>query len=420
MTTLESGWKPFKLDELGFVGRGRSRHRPRNEPSLYGGPYPFFQTGEIKAADFHLTKYEQTYNEKGLAQSKLWEPGTLCITIAANIAETAILGIKGCFPDSVVGFIANPDKSDVRFIKYYIDTIKMRMVNVSKGTTQDNLSLDKLLSFDFVVPEVDGQRKIASVLSAYDELIENNTRRIAILEEMAQALYREWFVRFRYPGHENVPLTDDTPSGWNRSALANCASFLSGGTPSKSRADYWQGHIPWISSGELTAMRVYDSSLHLTEEGSEAGSRLVPRETTLVVVRGMSLAKEFRMGMVSREVAFNQDLKALVARPGVDPYLLFHSLREQRDQIRDRATEATHGTKKLDTRVLEQLPIMLPEKGLQRSFREHVEPLHLLWDKLSRKIELLRRARDLLLPKLISGQLDVEQLDIDVGKPVTA
>ena len=129
----------------------------------------------------------------------MWNPGTLCITIAANIAETAILAIKGCFPDSVVGFIPDESKCDVRFVKYYIDTIKLRMQNISKGTTQDNLSLDKLLTFDFLTPPLHGQRKIAGVLSAYDDLIENNQRRIAILEEMARNLYREWFVKFRFP-----------------------------------------------------------------------------------------------------------------------------------------------------------------------------------------------------------------------------
>lgn len=100
-------WKPEKLDALGFVGRGKSRHRPRNAAFLYGGSYPFFQTGDIKAANLLLTEYTQTYSEEGLAQSKLWKPGTLCITIAANIAESAILGIEGCFPDSVVGFVAD-------------------------------------------------------------------------------------------------------------------------------------------------------------------------------------------------------------------------------------------------------------------------------------------------------------------------
>src|SRR6266704_642176 len=101
----------------------------------------------------------QTYNETGLAQSKLWQPGTLCITIAANIAETAILGIPGCFPDSVVGFVADPDKADVCFIKYYIDTIKFQMLGVSRGTTQDNLSVDKLLTFPFRVPPLCIQRR---------------------------------------------------------------------------------------------------------------------------------------------------------------------------------------------------------------------------------------------------------------------
>jgi len=110
-------WQKVKLNELGFVGRGKSRHRPRNAAFLYGGLYPFFQTGDIKAAGLYLKEYTQTYSEEGLAQSKLWEPGTLCITIAANIAESAILGIKGCFPDSIVGFIADPQKADVRFIK---------------------------------------------------------------------------------------------------------------------------------------------------------------------------------------------------------------------------------------------------------------------------------------------------------------
>src|SRR5439155_9936595 len=176
--TMRSEWRPAKLDELGLVGRGRSRHRPRNAAFLYGGRYPFFQTGDIKAANLYLTEFTQTYSEEGLAQSKLWKPGTLCITIAANIAETAILGVEGCFPDSVVGFIADPQKADVRFIKYYIDTIKLQMQSVSRGTTQDNLSLDKLLTFDLRVPPLPVQRRIASILSAYDDLMENSQRRI--------------------------------------------------------------------------------------------------------------------------------------------------------------------------------------------------------------------------------------------------
>ena len=227
-----SEWHPTKLDELGTVGRGKSRHRPRNAAFLYGGPYPFFQTGDIKAADFYLTEYSQTYSEEGLAQSKLWKPGTLCITIAANIAESAILGIEGCFPDSVVGFVADPGKADVRFVKYYIEILKLRMQNVSHGATQDNLSVDKLLSFDFLVPPLPIQRRIAGILSAYDDLIENSQRRIKILESMARGLYREWFVHFRFPGHESVPRVKsplgEIPEGWEICSLGEFVQFKSG------------------------------------------------------------------------------------------------------------------------------------------------------------------------------------------------
>ncbi|MEH7275928.1 restriction endonuclease subunit S, partial [Neobacillus vireti] len=100
----------YKLNELGTVSRGKSRHRPRDDKSLYGGKYPFIQTGDVKKANFYIRDFKQTYNEKGLAQSKLWNKGTLCITIAANIAETAILDIDACFPDSIVGFIPDENK----------------------------------------------------------------------------------------------------------------------------------------------------------------------------------------------------------------------------------------------------------------------------------------------------------------------
>src|SRR2546428_5586557 len=206
---MPKDWKLSRLNELGFVGRGKSKHRPRNDPSLYGGRYPFIQTGEIKAADLYIAEFDETYNDRGLAQSKLWPAGTLCITIAANIAETAILKIEACFPDSIVGFVADQRKADVRFVKYQIDTIKLQMQNISRGSTQDNLSLDKLLSFELLAPPVVVQGKIAAVIGTYDDLIENNRRRIKILEEIARAIYREWFIEFRAP---DVTLRKATPT----------------------------------------------------------------------------------------------------------------------------------------------------------------------------------------------------------------
>lgn len=184
----------------------------------------------------------------------MWDAGTLCITIAANIAETAILGVAGCFPDSVVGFVPDPEKADVRFIKYYIDTIKLRMQNISHGATQDNLSVDKLLSFDFDVPGLPTQRRIAGILSAYDDLIENNLRRISILEEMAQSLYREWFVHFRYPGHESVPLVDSPlgpiPKGWEVKTVEDAVKRFPAGKKYNQKTVDKTGAIPVLDQGK--------------------------------------------------------------------------------------------------------------------------------------------------------------------------
>src|SRR5258708_839279 len=104
---LPAGWELKKLSDLGEVSRGRSRHRPRYDPILYGGRYPFIQTSDVKASAGRITKYQQTYNDVGLAQSRLWPAGSMLITIAANIAETGILTFDACFPDSIVGFVAD-------------------------------------------------------------------------------------------------------------------------------------------------------------------------------------------------------------------------------------------------------------------------------------------------------------------------
>jgi len=182
-------WELKSFDEIGFIGRGKSRHRPRNAEHLFGGEYPFVQTGDIKAANFRINDYSQTYNEAGFAQSKLWKEGTLCITIAANIADTAILGIDACFPDSIIGFVSYEDKSDVRFVKYFFDIYQARMKSISTGAAQDNLSLEKLLTFKIPTPPLTSQRKIASILSPYDDLIENNLKRIKLLEEKLMLEY---------------------------------------------------------------------------------------------------------------------------------------------------------------------------------------------------------------------------------------
>ncbi len=397
------GWTAYKLNELGLVERGRSRHRPRDDASLYGGPYPFFQTGDVKAAEFYLYRYSQTYNEKGLAQSKLWDPGTLCITIAANIAETAILSVRGCFPDSVVGFVANPERADVRFIKYYIDAVKLRMRSVSMGTTQDNLSLDKLLAFDFVVPGVEEQRKIADILSAYDELIENNTRRIAILEEMARALYREWFVKFRFPGHEGVRLVESPvgpiPEGWEVRALADVANITMGQSPS---SEYYNRNgvgLPFHQGvsdfGDWFPVdRVYCT---VQNRVAEAGD-------ILFSVR----APVGRMNLANKRIVIGRGLSAIRSKYGNQEFL-FQQLKER---FHEEDLIGGGSIFKAVTRDdMHRIPIIVPTDNLDTVYQVHAAPMFKQIACLTSAIDILRRTRDLLLPKLVSGEIGLCEID---------
>lgn len=149
-------------------GRGKSKHRPRNDARLYGGDIPFIQTGDIREAGKWIENYSQTYSAFGVEQSKKWEKGTLCITIAANIAETGLLGFEACFPDSIIGFVANPEFAITEYVYYYLNSIKDYLANKSYGSAQDNLNLSTFSSLKIPVPSLEIQSRIVQVLDNFD------------------------------------------------------------------------------------------------------------------------------------------------------------------------------------------------------------------------------------------------------------
>ncbi|MGV3126346.1 restriction endonuclease subunit S [Streptococcus orisratti] len=154
-------------------GRGKSKHRPRNDSRLYGGTIPFIQTGDIRNSKGHITTYSQTYSDFGLKQSKLWPKGTLCITIAANIAEMGILEFDACFPDSVVGFVGNEEIIITRYVAYYLASIKEALASKSTGSAQENLNLSSFSNLKIPVPSLPIQQRIVQVLDNFDAVCNN-------------------------------------------------------------------------------------------------------------------------------------------------------------------------------------------------------------------------------------------------------
>lgn len=375
-------WEYKTLDQLGTVSRGKSKHRPRNDPKLFGGKYPFIQTADVKNADYYITKYSDTYNESGLAQSKLWDEGTLCITIAANIADTGVLAFSACFPDSIMGFVPFEGVANTRFIKYCFDRLQRDCKQISQGTAQDNLSWEKLSTIKFCIPEYKEQCRIADILSAYDDLIENNRKQIKLLEEAAQRLYKEWFVDLRFPGHENTKIVDGVPEGWSRTNINEILTFHRGYDLTKNEMK--AGRYPVVGS---TTVIGYHNEFKIKGPG-------------IVTGRSGSLGKyqfiwdNFWPHNTSLYISDYKDHNIFFV------YSLLQTV--------DFASLNNGGAiPTLNRNVLSNIEVIEPTDELQEMFAKIAEAQYRKIRNLEKQNSQLKMARDVLLPKLMSGEVEV-------------
>jgi len=308
----------------------------------------------------------------------------------------------------------NPLKVDVRFLLYYFFTDEWRAVirrNMLTGATVDRIPLTTFPEFPVRVPPLPIQQRIAGILSAYDELIENSQRRIKILETMARALYREWFVNFRFPGHESVPRVPSSlgeiPQGWEAIAFTEIADVLSGGTPKTGTPEYWDGDIPFFTPRDAPdCFYVEVADKHVTELGlSKCASQLYPPDTVFITARG-TVGK---VALPSVPMAMNQSCYALLGKPGVSQRFLFLMTLQQVEYLKTNTGGATFDTIVVDT--FRRMQIAKPPNSLIAAFTRNVDAVFEQVNTLQRQTQNLRRTRDLLLPRLLSGQVDVEGVD---------
>ena len=210
---LPEGWCYASLPQLGELSRGKSKHRPRNDPRLFGGPYPFIQTGDVRNAEGVITSHEATYSEFGLAQSRLWPAGTLCITIGANIAETGILRFDACFPDSVVGFLQD-DPRITRYVEFFIRTAREKLAQYAPATAQKNINLQTLSQIALPLPPAAEQVRIVAEVDRQFS-VARNCHEVALKSEARCSRLRQSILKWAFEGK----LADQDPSDEPASAL---------------------------------------------------------------------------------------------------------------------------------------------------------------------------------------------------------
>jgi type I restriction enzyme S subunit len=362
-------WNENKLSDLGVFSRGKSKHRPRNDERLFaGGKYPFIQTGDIKEANLYIKNHTQEYGEFGLKQSKLWNKGTLCITIAANIAETAILSYPACFPDSVVGFNAYESQSSEIFMYYIFEYIKASIQNAASGSIQDNINIDYLTTLNFKIPEKNYQDMIVALLGAIDKKIISNNDINDNLLAMAYDIYMYSFY-------------GKIPNGKLKDILVEAdKSSVQVGEAKQSTGEY-----PFFTSG--SAILKWDTPF-------------VNGRNCFLNTGGNADVK-FYVG----EAAYSTDTWCISSNKNMSDYLylLLVSIRPELNQKFFQGT----GLKHLQKPLLKDRDIYIPDFEELQIFNEQVNPMFNVISENTRENQELIALRDWLLPMLMNGQATI-------------
>lgn len=379
-------------------------------------PGNFYDEGGFKR------KESEKYYTGAFPEEYLLRRGDLVVAMTEQ--AYGLLGSAATVPEDGVylhnqrlGLVVDVDAAvlERRFLYYLFNTrtVRDQIQATATGAKVRHTSPTRIGEVSVRLPPPCVQQRIADILSAYDDLIANNTRRIAILEEMAQAIYREWFVNFRFPGHEQVEMVESElgmiPAGWEVVNFTEIADVLSGGTPKTTVPEYWGGAIPFFTPKDAPDF-FYVSSTEkmITEEGlNNCASRLYPKDTVFITARG-TVGK---VAMPAQPMAMNQSCYALRGRDGIDQLFVFFEIRQAVDQLRQQAHGAVFDTIIMDT--FRGLKVVCPPADVISRFVQLVRPTVDQSLNLSRKIAILRQTRDLLLPKLISGEINVEALDLE-------
>jgi type I restriction enzyme S subunit len=376
-----------------FIVLQRGFDLPKRE--MCDGPYPV--VGSTSVIGFHN---EYKIEPPGVVTGRSGSLGFVQYITTRYWPHNTSLWVKD-FKGNIPGYVY-----------YYLKTLNLQRFNSGAGVP--TLNRNDLDTLEISIHTVEAQHKITAILSAYDDQIENNQRRIKIMEEIAQNLYREWFVKFRFPGYEKAKMIVSSlgmiPEGWEVKRFTDVISVLSGGTPKTSVSEYWNGAIRWFTPRDIgNSFYVTSTERMITKEGLEhCSSKLYPPDTVFITARG-TVGK---CVITAEDMAMSQTSYALVGHDGITQFFVYLLSLNLVDILKKNATGAVFDTIIVDT--FSKLDIITPSPELLKDFTDIVSPTFIMMKLLIYANKNLIRTRDLLLPKLISGEIDVSDLDIRV------
>lgn len=404
---LPRAWKRVSLKEVAELRR--EAIQPKE-----AGPLPYVGLEHLEPGNPRIRLHGSPEDVRS-TKSKFRSGDVLVAKLRPYLDKAALAEWDGIASTDIL--ILSPTSIDSEFLAYYahLPQFVAHATSTMTGVNHPRTSWSSLGEWELALPPEGEQRTIAAVLRSIHQAKEATEKVIAALRELRRSILNHLFTYGPAPYAEAPAIWAQEssglvmPEGWGSLQLGECGKWLSGGTPSTRVEEYWNGEIPWISSSSLTNFYITDSDRRVTDLGLRNGTRLVPEQTILFVVRGMSLKSEFRVGVTARPVAFGQDCKALIPNSHLDPMYLAYALKAREPTVLQLVDRAGHGTGRLSTDAIKGLWIPLPPLDVQR---EIVRILEAVDRKIASEEKLLGALDELfptLLQDLISGRRRVNQ-----------
>lgn len=401
-------WEKVKLGELYEVHNGLSK-----AGKFFGEGYPFLTFSTVFNNYFipkQITDLVQSTEKE--QESYSIRRGDVFVTRTSETSDElgmSCVALKDYPRATYNGFTKRmrPITNRVfpEYIGYYmrLPSFRGEFRAFSTMTTRASLRNEDLLGLEVKLPSIEIQKQIAGILSVYDDLIENNQKQIKLLEEAAQRLYKEWFVDLRFPGHENTKIVDGIPEGWNICPFSSKVDIMSGGTPKTSIPDYYNGRIPFYTPKDSDgAFFAYKTQINITEGGlKNCNSRLYPPKTVIITARG-TVGKTTILAV---PMAMNQSCYALKMKENDAPYYLFFALNNEIKALQTMANGGVFNT--IIGKSFDSINIQIPKDPLIYGFEKTVRPfMEQIKNKLQANSKIVE-TRNRLLPKLMSGEVEV-------------
>ena len=312
-----------------------------------------------------------------------------------------------CLGQRTVLIRPNVQKVNPQYLVYYLLSPKPQyeLLGTANGATVAHVNLPAIRNLKIELPEKSVQDKIGTILVTYDDLIENNQKQIKLLEEAARRLYKEWFVDLNFPGHENTKIVDGVPEGWQYEKLGDLVKTTSGGTPSRRKSEYYvNGNIRWIKTKELNDRFIFETEEHITEDAvKNSSAKVLPEGALIVAMYGATIGK---IGITAAEMACNQACCAFISFDDmISKEYLYCWLMDNREYLVSQGKGAAQSN--LSQEMIRNFSLLCPDKKVIKNFTEIVTTMLENKRVLENKILMLSKARDDLLPKLMSGEVEV-------------